>query len=86
MILLRDKPTKMLISILYKPKSVTNIAKETDTTYSHTSNILIKFDDLGLVRKKAHKKCKRTVIVSLTPFGKEVAKKLLDIKLFMKGR
>lgn len=74
-LLLRRKPTKLLISLnTEENKYVTVLAKEIDCTYSHVVKLLDIFAKIGIVR---YKKEGRVKYVTLTEEGKEIAK-ILD--------
>ncbi len=67
---LREKPVKILLSIKNGAGYTTQVAKETDCTYSHTIKVLNVLSKLGLVE---FEKSGRKKNVSLTEEGEEVA-------------
>lgn len=79
-VIMRDKPVRFLVMLLNgqneKLKNVSYLARATDTTYSHTYNVLNCFIKNGLV---SHEKKGRTVYLNLTKTGQEIALRLNNI-------
>ena len=77
-IFLREKPSKILISL--HRESTENYASalstQVDCTYSHTVRLIQKFDQLGLIETK---KEGRKKIVELTNNGETIASNLSDV-------
>ena len=68
---LRKKPVRLLLNIkMGGTKYVSVLAKETDTTYSHTVKLLEMFKGYGLVEFDKHGRIK---FVKLTQDGAELA-------------
>ena len=72
-LLFYSKPLHLILCLHNGPKYVTKIAKEIDTTYSHTVKLLEKLKRMGLVE---FEKKGRIKIVRLSPLGEKVAHEL----------
>ena len=66
----------MLTILREGPKYTTILAKECDTTYSHTVKLLYVFKSFGLVEFERKGRIK---IVRLTSLGEEIAKTLENL-------
>ena len=78
--LVREKPAKVLTTLLEKPKNVRSIEKDAGVIYCYLFKLLDTFNDLGLVE---FEKKGRQRIVRLTEKGEEIAllfKKLFDFE------
>ncbi len=76
MLVLKEKPARMLISLLQGPKYLSQVAREADSTYVHVKHLA----DLMLAKDliRTEKKGKR-VYVRLTEKGERLAKLVASI-------
>ncbi len=75
--LLRDKPAKVFLLLKSRPAYLSEIAKETGTTYVYITNLVKALQQKGLVSIQSAGK-KKTV--SLTEKGKEVANAMEELR------
>jgi predicted transcriptional regulator len=75
--LLRDKPAKVFLLLKNKSTYLSDIAKETGTTYVYITHLATLLQQKGMVTIQAAGK-KKTV--SLTDKGKEVATAVEDLR------
>ncbi len=75
--LLRDKPAKVFLLLKSKSTYLSDIAKETGTTYVYITNLATLLQQKGLVTIQASGK-KKTV--TLTEKGKEIANAVEELK------
>jgi DNA-binding MarR family transcriptional regulator len=78
MLLFKEKQLRLLLA-LSKPDRewhITDLAKEAQVTYVHTSRFISKCEDAGLVIAERHGKIKKLI---LTEKGREIADTLLGI-------
>lgn len=75
--LLRDKPAKVFSLLKLKPAYLSEIAKETGTTYVYITNLMKSLQQRGLVTIQSTGKKKN---VSLTDKGKEVANAVEELR------
>jgi len=73
---LRQKPVKLLTSLVSGPKYATILSKEIDCTYSHTVKLLDQFKSFGLVE---FEKKGRIKMVNLTDSGEDLAKAIENV-------
>ncbi|MBC7219403.1 MAG: hypothetical protein H5T49_04645 [Hadesarchaea archaeon] len=80
---LQEKPRKIIVYLKKenKPLYTTIIAKEVNTTYAHTFNVLKKMEKLNLV---SFKESGRIKLVKLTELGDEVAKTIINLTDLLK--
>ncbi|VVB54936.1 Uncharacterised protein [uncultured archaeon] len=72
-LLLHQKPAKMLLALKSTTKYATQLAKESDCTYTHTLKILDEFQKYGLVQFNKEGRIKE---VTLTDRGVDIAHEL----------
>lgn len=75
--LLRDKPARVFLLLKSKSTYLSDIAKETGTTYVYVTNLASMLQQKGLVTIQAAGK-KKTV--TLTEKGKEIANAVEELK------
>ena len=75
--LLRDKPAKVFSLLKGRPAYLSEIAKETGTTYVYVTNLVKMLQQRGLVAVQAAGK-KKTV--TLTEKGKEAANAMEELR------
>lgn len=75
--LLRDKPAKVFLLLKSKSTYLSDIAKETGTTYVYITNLVSLLQQEGLVTVQAAGK-KKTV--TLTEKGKEIANAVEELR------
>ncbi len=75
--LLRDKPAKVFLLLKTKSTYLSDIAKETGTTYVYITHLMTSLQQKGIVTIQAAGK-KKTV--SLTEKGKEIATAVEDLR------
>ena len=80
---LQEKPRKAVIFLKKqnKPLYTSVIAKEIDSTYSHTFNVVSRLEELKLV---SFKESGRVKLVKLTELGEEVANALINLVELLK--
>ncbi len=69
-LILREKPVRIILSLLKEDTYLTRVSKETDCTYSHTVKVLNELKKHGLVEFKKEGRINK---VNLTEKGKEIA-------------
>jgi DNA-binding MarR family transcriptional regulator len=76
---LQEKPNNILVYLKEenKPLYTSIIAREVNTTYAHTFNVLNKLEELKLV---SFKESGRIKLVKLTELGDEVAKVVINLQ------
>lgn len=82
-IFFREKPVEFMIQLLKKDgkKYTTKIAKETNTTYSHATQIKKRLEELKLIKEK---KEGRIILMKLTPMGIKLAKRINEVYHLLK--
>ncbi len=75
---LQEKPAKMMLTLrgTDKPVYAAILSKETDSTYAHTLRVLLKLEELGLVRFEEKGRIK---LVRLTELGGALANELSSL-------
>lgn len=77
--MIKEKQANLLFVLMKRNKgmSVSDISRETRTTYVHTSNLLKEYEALGLIKAEKHGKTKFIVI---TEKGFKIAQLLDEVK------
>lgn len=76
-VLMRLKPVQILIDIANKDVIAHHLSIQNDITFSHVLTLLEKFRKAGLISME---KVGRSVVLTLTKKGLEVANKIKEIK------
>jgi predicted transcriptional regulator len=74
--LFKEKPLKLLLSLSEKPLNISQLARKTGTTYSHTLKMLNILYENDIIEVK---KIGREKIISITKKGKKILEKLSDL-------
>jgi len=82
-LLLKEKPTKLLLELLEKPGTITNIERRVDMSWKGVVDLLRGFEKWGIVKSR---KVGRSRLYELTEEGRKIAEKIKKLEKMMEGR